>query len=322
MPEPPLASRRASGRPPTNGSGGPSGSTPTHRVNRLSALVEGLRPRQWVKNLFLFAGLVFTGNVGNSRALLTAWDGFALFCVLSSALYLFNDVWDRQEDRRHPVKRRRPVASGRLTTGFALLASLALTVAGLVGAWGMGRGFFYAAAAFVALTLAYTVALKRVVILDLLLIAANFVLRAAAGALAIHVKISPWLLILTTLIALFLGLGKRRNELIVLDENPGRHRRSLDDYTLPFVDQMLSVVTAATLVSYALYAFNSETATRRHGMMLTSPFVLYGLFRYLYLIHVKGKGGSPETSLLEDPPSLINFALWTLTVLAVFRFGR
>jgi 4-hydroxybenzoate polyprenyltransferase len=300
----------------------PSSSRSLKSKNSPLALIQGLRPKQWVKNLFLFAALVFTGNVTTLPLLHTSLEAFGVFCALASGLYLFNDVCDRQEDRHHPTKRLRPVASGRLSVGAALAVGAVLILLSLGAAWALGRTFFYAVAAYLALTTSYTLGLKRVVILDLLLIAAGFVLRAVAGALAIHVKISPWLLICTTLIALFLGLGKRRHELTVLTEGAGLHRRTLEEYTLPFIDQMLSVVTAATLVAYALYAFSSETAAQHHGMLMTTPFVMYGLFRYLYLIHVKGKGGSPESTLLEDAPSLINFALWTLTVLALFKWGR
>ena len=289
-------------------------------ADRALALLEGMRPRQWVKNLFVFAGLVFTGNVLNRPLLDRTGLAFVVFCALSSGLYLINDVVDRREDRRHPEKRRRPVASGRLRPALALGAGFALVVGGTTAAWFLEWRFFCLAVAFDLLTLLYTLGLKHVVLLDLFLVAANYVIRAAAGAWVIHVPISPWLLICTTLIALFLSLGKRRHELSILEERAGLHRRSLDDYTIPFIDQMLSVVTSATLVAYALYAFNSETAHAHHGMMLTAPFVMYGLFRYLLLIE-RGRGGSPESTLLGDVPSLLNFTLWAATVLAIFRWG-
>jgi 4-hydroxybenzoate polyprenyltransferase len=291
-----------------------------------------LRPTQWIKNSFVFAGLVFTGNVTNVPYLRLSLVGFAIFCALASGQYLLNDVKDRKEDRQHPEKSRRPVASGRLTPAFATSWGVILIAGALAAAWWAEphsgatwvrqHAFFLSTLSYLILTLAYTAGLKHVVILDLFLLASYFVIRAVAGALIIDVKISPWLLICTTLLALFLGLGKRRHELVLLSENAGLHRRSLEDYTLPFIDQLLSIVTAATLVAYALYAFSSETAAVHHGMLVTTPFVMYGLFRYLYLIHVKGKGGSPDKTLLGDAPSIVNFALWTLTILAIFRWGN
>jgi 4-hydroxybenzoate polyprenyltransferase len=281
-----------------------------------------MRPRQWIKNVFLFAGMVFTGHTADPAYLIPVLKAFAVFCALSSGLYLYNDIKDRREDRKHPRKRYRPIASGRLTPGFAAFAGTVIIVFSLWAAWGLRLAFFYVAFAYLLLTLAYTYGLKRVVLLDLFLLAANFVLRAVAGAVVIQVKISPWLLICTTLIALFLGLGKRRHELVLLSEDAGAHRRTLEEYNLPFLDQLLSIVTAATLMAYALYAFSSETAESHHQrMLLTAPFVMYGLFRYLYLIQVKSKGGSPEETILEDPASLVNFFLWTVTVLAIFKWG-
>ncbi|MBW3622348.1 MAG: decaprenyl-phosphate phosphoribosyltransferase [Armatimonadetes bacterium] len=292
------------------------------RRNTIPALFQGMRPKQWVKNLFVFAGLVFTGNIANLPLLGITLAAFAAFCAVASGLYLINDVRDRNEDRFHPTKKNRPIASGRLTPGFALGASAVLILGALALAWAINPPFFAIVILYLILTMAYTAGLKNVVILDLLLLASGFVIRAAAGALAIQVAISPWLLICTTLVALFLGLGKRRHELVLLSEGAGKHRRALEDYTLPFIDQMLSVVTAATLVAYMLYAFNSQTAKEHDWMLLTTPFVVYGLFRYLYLIHVKREGGSPENALLDDRATLINFALWTLTVLAIFKWGH
>ena len=294
----------------------------TGRRNTPAALLQGMRPKQWIKNIFLFAGLIFTGNIANLPLLGITLAAVMVFCAVASGLYLINDVRDRNEDRLHPKKKHRPIASGRLTPGFALGASVVLLAGGLAAAWAINLEFFAIVVTYLALTMAYTFGLKEVVILDVLLLASGFVIRAAAGALAIEVPISAWLLICTTLVALFLGLGKRRHELVLLAEGAGKHRRSLQEYTLPFIDQLLSVVTAATLVAYMLYAFNSQTAKEHHWMLLTTPYVVYGLFRYLFLIMVKGGGGSPESTLLEDKASLINFALWTLTVLAIFKWGR
>lgn len=287
-----------------------------------SALVRSLRPAQWTKNLLVFAGYLFTiGQAHPLRTLLIVTAAFAVFCAVSSAGYLVNDVMDAERDRRHPRKRERPIASGRVSPSAALWFAGALLVCSLVAAFALGRGFGLVVAGYLALTLAYSTGLKHIVIVDLLAIAAGFVLRAAAGAVVINVRISPWLLVCTTLLALFLGLAKRRSELVSLEEDAQNHRRTLDQYTAPMLDQMLNISAAAALMAYFLYTFapGSETAQHHPYMMITVPFVIYGLFRYLYLIHTVNAGGSPERVLLEDRPTLVNMALYVVAAAVALK---
>ena len=292
----------------------------TARSSSTWALIAGsLRPEQWTKNLLLFAGLIFGGRLLDPDAVAAAALAFVIFCALSSAGYLFNDVWDRDVDRRHPLKQARPVASG------ALSASAAMTTAGVLAGTGVGAAALIAsplalvAAAYVALLVLYSILLKNIVIVDVLTIAGGFVLRAIAGAVAVGVAFSAWLLVCTTLLALFLGLSKRRHELVLLGETAVDHRRILHEYTPYLLDQMIAVVTASTVTAYAVYAVSAETAarlgTRRLG--LTIPFVLYGIFRYLYLVHQKRGGGSPAALLLTDWPLLACVGLWVTTIAVI-----
>jgi len=284
----------------------------------LTAILRSMRPRQWVKNLFVFGGVVFSGRLF-TPAVWTATAGFVIFCALSGAIYLLNDVADRDKDRRHPDKRRRPIAAGRLSVGAAVVAAVALIVVGLVAAAWLSRPFARAALAYVVLLSAYSAWLKHVVIVDVLAVALGFVLRAAAGALVIGVAISSWLLICTILLALFLALGKRRNEALALQNDAGRHRPILGEYSPGFLDQMISVVTASTVTAYALYTMSPETVARFHTPLLpaTLPFVLYGIFRYLYLLYHRKLGGNPTDMVLHDRPLLLNTALWLLVVLLI-----
>lgn len=278
-----------------------------------------MRPGQWTKNLFVFAGLLFGGRLLDPRAATLAAGAFVVFCLISGAVYLINDVMDRESDRSHPGKQHRPIASGALAPGVAKGAAAVLGAAGIGAATMMGTAFTAAAAAYLVLLLVYSLLLKHVVILDVLTIAAGFVLRAVGGAVAIPVPISNWLLVCTTLLALFLALSKRRHELTLLAGEAGGHRRILEEYSPYLLDQMVSVVTASALIAYASYATSTETAERlgTTRLPITIPFVLYGIFRYLYLVHQKEGGGSPSTLLLTDRPLQICVALWVATVVAI-----
>jgi len=282
-------------------------------------LFRSLRPQQWTKNLFVFAGLLFSGHLLDRTAWPAALAAFFIFCGLSGAVYLVNDVLDRGADAQHPIKRHRPIASEALAPGVALTAALVLAALSVAGAVAVNASLTLAAVAYVALLASYSAALKHYVIIDVLTLAAGFVLRAVAGAVAIGVPISHWLLVCTTLLALFIGLSKRRHELTLLTEGAAGHRPILQEYSPYLLDQMISVVTAATLVAYSVYTISSETAERLGSdrLGITIPFVLYGIFRYLYLVHRRNGGGSPSELLLTDRPLLICVALWTAAVVLV-----
>ncbi len=289
----------------------------------LAAIVASLRPRQWVKNLFVFAGLIFAQKLFTPLAWL-AWATFAVFCALSGAIYLLNDVADRDKDRLHPRKRLRPIAAGRLPVGVALAAAALLLAAGLGAALAISRALAAVCAAYVALLAAYSVRLKHLVIVDVLVVAAGFVLRAAAGAVAIRVELSGWLLICTILVALFLALGKRRHEFLTLGEEAARHRPILAEYSAGLLDQMIAVVTASTVTAYALYTMSPETVAKfqTHLLPATLPFVLYGVFRYLYLLYHRQLGGNPSELFLNDLPLLVNTLLWFLAVVLIIYGPR
>ncbi|MBI3050812.1 MAG: decaprenyl-phosphate phosphoribosyltransferase [Acidobacteria bacterium] len=282
----------------------------------VSLLAVSLRPDQWTKNLLLFAGLLFGGRLLEPDAVLLALGAFAVFCALSGAMYLVNDIRDREADRQHPLKRARPIASGALPVGTAATTAVALVTAAMAAAYVMAPALAAIAAAYVALLLIYSASLKHVVIVDVLVIAAGFVLRAVAGAVAVQVPIRPWLLVCTTLLALFLAFSKRRHELVLLGDGAVDHRRILEEYSPYLLDQMIAVVTASTVIAYTVFATSADTAERlgTSRLGLTVPFVLYGIFRYLYLVHQKRGGGSPATMLLNDRPLLVCVALWAGTV--------
>ena len=287
------------------------------------ALLASLRPRQWVKNLFVFAGVIF------SQQLLTplvwpALGAFAIFCGLSGAIYLFNDVADVDKDRLHESKRRRPIASGAVPIGAALAVGVLLLVGCLAAAFRLSPAFGLVALFYGALLTAYSLWLKHLVILDVLTVAAGFVLRAVAGAVAVDVEISGWLLICTILIALFLALGKRRHEYRSLAGGAAAHRPILAEYSEAFLDQMISVVTASTVTTYALYTMSSETVAKFHTRLLplTLPFVLYGIFRYLYLLYRRDLGGNPSDLLVTDRGLLLDAVLWMVATLIIIYGPR
>ncbi len=291
-------------------------------MTRLAAVVVSLRPRQWVKNLFVFAAVIFSQNL-LTPLVWPALAAFVIFCGLSGAVYLINDVADMERDRLHPVKRLRPVASGDLPKSAAAALGTLLLVASLAAAFALARPFGLVALGYGALLVAYSFWLKYVVILDVLTVAVGFVLRAVAGAEAVDVDISGWLIICTILIALFLAVGKRRHEYLALQGTAAVHRPILAEYSEGFLDQMIAVVTASTAMAYALYTMWPETVAKFHTRLLplTFPFVLYGIFRYLYLLYHRDLGGNPSDLLLSDRALLLNTLLWMATLIAII-YGR
>ena len=283
------------------------------------ALLVSLRPHQWTKNLVVLAALAFSKHLFDPEAVLQAGLAFLIFCALSGAVYLVNDLRDLESDRLHPTKRLRPLASGALPVPVARVAAVVLLLGGLGAALALGSGFALVALAYVLLNVAYSFGLKNVVILDVLAISLGFVLRAVAGALAINVEFSSWLLVCTILLALFLSLAKRRHELVSLDETASEHRPILAEYSPYLLDQMIAVVTASCLTAYAFYTMAPETVAKyqTERLALTIPFVLYGILRYLYLVHRREGGGSPTDVLLTDRPLLVAVALWAVAVVVI-----
>jgi 4-hydroxybenzoate polyprenyltransferase len=305
--------------------------------------LEALRPRQWTKNLVLFAPLVFAKRAFDPDSMARAAAAFLVFCALSGAVYLLNDLRDLEQDRRHPTKRNRPLAAGRLSPRHAVMMAVVVLLLALGGAWlldpglltsvdvvgresapllsadGRAPSFLSTCLAYLLMQLAYSLWLKHVVILDVLLVALGFVLRAMAGAVVIRVDISHWLLVCTIFLALFLSLAKRRHEVVLLEENASDHRRSLAEYDLTGLDLMISMVGAVTLVAYALYTTSEDTRIKfgTVRLSLTLPFVIYGIFRYIYLVRRHDEGGDPSMSLLSDRPLLLAVALWGLAVVAI-----
>lgn len=283
------------------------------------ALIRSMRPQQWLKNGFVFAPLVFSGRVGSPVAWGEAVLAAAVFSVLASATYLVNDVRDRESDRQHPVKKDRPIASGALSVRVALATVGILVVLGVAGGLVLGRTFAVTAGSYLALTLVYSFFLKEMVFVDVLVVALGFVLRVVGGALAVRVPVSHWLLLCAFLLALYLALGKRRSELVLLGTDAAGHRAVLGHYTLPLVDQAISVVLGATVVAYSLYTVAPRTVSKigSDHLMVTVPIVLYGLLRYLYLLHRHELGGSPTRALLTDRPLLAAVLVWLAVAAAV-----
>lgn len=285
----------------------------------VSSLLRSVRPEQWTKNLVVFAALLFGQQLLSPKSVVLATVAFVVFCALSGVVYLINDVMDRDADRRHPVKSRRPIASGALPVPTALAAAGGLGVGALAASWWVGPAFLATSASYVGLLTLYSGPLKHVVVADVLTIALGFVLRAVAGAVAIGVDISHWLLVCTILLALFLALAKRRQEMVLLADSASSHRRILREYSPYLLDQMISVVTASTLTGYALYTVSPETIEKfgTDRLIYTLPFPLYGIFRYLYLVHQKQGGGSPAELLLHDRPLLLCVLLWAVSVILI-----
>jgi len=289
----------------------------------IRALTRSLRPVQWVKNFFVLAPLVFAGQLEDRTALARGLAMFAAFCLASSAVYLVNDIRDREADRRHPLKRHRPIASGALPVPVATAAAVVLLAASAVLVYPLGAAASTVLGLYAALNFLYSAGLKHVVILDVMIVALGFVLRVLAGGFAVRVGVSSWLLLCTIFLALFLAFSKRRHELVLLSENASGQRRVLDDYSPAFLDQMINVVTAASVVSYALYAVAPETTARFHSewLIYTVPLVLFGIFRYLYLIYQAPEQRNPTEAILTDGPFLTNLVLWGLAVLWIVYGG-
>lgn len=278
----------------------------------LLGVLRSMRPRQWTKNGVVMVGVVFARELDQPDQVLRAALATIIFCLLSGAVYLANDLVDMARDQLHPTKRFRPLASGELSPRIAVAVTGLIVSLSLIGAFLISPGFCVVATSYVLIQALYAVAFKNTVILDVLILASGFVLRAVAGAVAVNVPISPWLYVCTMLLALFLALGKRRQELILMSASAAAHRPTLSDYTVGLLDILSQVVTTSLLVSYMLYTFFAENVPRNSSMMLTIPFVLYGLFRYLYLVHARGEGGAPEEVLLRDRPMAACVLLWAL----------
>jgi 4-hydroxybenzoate polyprenyltransferase len=285
----------------------------------LAALFKTMRPRQWTKNIFVFAALVFDKQLFKAESFLHTLGGFLLFCLVSSSVYIFNDLADIEADQQHPEKRHRPIPSGRLPICVAWVAGILLLGIALACGYLLSPAFAIVIAAYFLLNLAYSKWLKHILILDVLVLAACFVLRVDAGVRLIQVeRFSPWLYVVMTLLALYLGFGKRRAELALLTDDAGNHRKVLQGYTIPLLDQYIMIVSGMTIVGYSLYTFSAPNLPANHSMMLTIPFVVYAIFRYLYVIEVEHAGGAPEEILLSDRPFQLSMLLWAAAVLAVF----
>lgn len=287
----------------------------------IRAIWRELRPTQWTKNVIVLAGVVFAHQLRDPVQLRSAVIATLLFCVLSSAGYVLNDVRDRERDRVHPRKQNRPIASGRLPVSVGVALGIGLAAGGLIGAYALGRALGQVATLYLGVSLLYSLVLKRVVLLDVITIALGFVLRAVAGVAALQPppELSPWLLVCTFFLALFMSVGKRRHERLTLSDEAARHRATLTEYSPQLLDQLVPVVTSSTILTYAIYTISP--ATTEHitptRMVLTIPFVTYGIFRYLYLVYHKGSGGAPSELLLGDPPLLIDVVLWGVAVVAL-----
>jgi len=285
----------------------------------LKALLKTMRPRQWPKNIFIFAALVFDKQLLNAEAFLHTLAGFVLFCLISSSVYIFNDLADVEADRQHPEKKNRPIAAGKLPVSVAWIAGIGLVIVSLSLGFLLEPSFAAVLFVYLLLNITYSKWLKHVPIIDVFVIAAGFVLRVHAGVTLIQVeRFSPWLYVVMTLLSLFLGFGKRRAELALLAQGAGSHRKVLDGYTLPLLDQYIMIVSGTTIVAYSLYTFSAPNVPANHSMMLTIPFVVYTIFRYLYVVEVKRAGGAPEEILLSDGPFQIAMILWAAAVLAIF----
>ena len=296
---------------------------------RLRDLVQLARPWQWSKNGILFAGLIFSRNLVHPSFFLRSLAGFLLFCIASSAIYMLNDACDMERDRLHPVKRSRPLPAGRVSRTQVLAITSVLLVVALAGSWMLGRPFFLSMLAFLAVNASYSFFFRSIVVLDAMLIAISFVIRAVAGVMVLRpveagIELSPWLLVCTLFLALFLALGKRRHELGLLEAHAAEHRASLGAYSRSLLDQLITVVSAATLIAYAIYTIDPATISKfqSRNLVVTIPFVAYGIFRYLYLIQERNEGGNPSRALYRDGPLLATIASWLLVVVLILYKAR
>jgi 4-hydroxybenzoate polyprenyltransferase len=287
-------------------------------LRNLWGLFQTLRPKQQVKNVFVFAALVFDKKLSDWPLLAKTLLAFLIFCLVAGTVYIINDLVDLDKDKLHPKKRRRALPSGHLQPWFAIAGAAVILAAGLPVAYWLDPYFFAIVLGYFLLNLAYTFYLKHLVIIDVMTVASGFVLRVAAGVVVAEAeRFSPWLYVCTIFLALFMAIGRRRHELILLSGNAENHRKILNEYTVPFLDQMTIVVVTATLIAYSLYTATATNLPCNHGMLLTIPFVIYGMFRYLHLVQVKGQGGAPEDLLFTDRPFLIAVALWGAAVILV-----
>jgi 4-hydroxybenzoate polyprenyltransferase len=286
------------------------------------ALVKSFRPRQWPKNIFLFAALVFDRKFLEWEPLLRTVAGFILLCMASSTVYLINDIADRKQDRLHPTKSKRPIASGALSVPAAAAAAFLLTSVSLAASFLLSPAFATLIAIYLALNLAYSFYLKHIPIVDALIVAVFYVLRVVSGAFLISVAASPWMYVCMVLLALIISFGRRRSEIVLLEEGAADHRRVLSGYTVPLLDSFIQIVSAATIVAYSFYTFSAPNLPVNHAMMLTIPFVLYSIFRYLYLVQVENSGGAPEELILTDRPLQAGIAVWGLSAMLILYIWK
>jgi len=288
----------------------------------IKALIKTMRPRQWIKNVFIFAALVFDEQLLSFGPLLNTIFGFILLCLGSSTVYLINDLADLEQDRLHPVKRLRPLAAGDLSVRVAQIAAVSLFIVSISAGFALNTTFGAILLTYLILNLFYSFWLKHIPIIDVLVLASGFVLRVAAGVALITVqRFSPWLYMCTTLLALFIGFGKRRAEMVLLADGADSHRRVLDGYTIPFLDQLIVIVSGTAIVAYSLYTFSAQNLPENNLMMLTIPFVVYGIFRYLHLVNVQNAGGAPEELVLTDWPLMVTVLLWVATAVTILYLG-
>jgi 4-hydroxybenzoate polyprenyltransferase len=285
----------------------------------IGAVLRSMRPRQWSKNVFVLAPLIFARLFHDPIAIARAAAAFGSFCLMASGVYLVNDSLDYEEDRKHPQKKHRPIAAGELSRSTAVTVAVVLFIASIATAYAINLRFLTALIVYLVMNLSYSSGLKTVVILDVMMVAAGFVIRAIAGAVALDVPMSDWLFLCTTMVALFLAFTKRRQELVHLGDDAHKHRKSLSHYNVAFLDQMISITTSSTVLTYALYTLSPEVTRKFHtdNLKWTVPFVLFGIFRYLYLVHVRHVPGDPTSTLLGDLPSVLNVCAWGLVVLYV-----
>ncbi len=283
----------------------------------ISGILKTMRPKQWTKNGIIFAALIFDVKLLQIEPFIKTVIGFILLCFISGTVYLINDLVDVEKDRQHPIKKNRPIAAGVVPVKVAIMAAILIPAISLPLSFLLDPAFGLIVTAYLLLQIAYSFKLKNIVVVDVLTIAAGFVLRVAAGVPLVEAeRFSPWLYVFTTLLALFLALGKRRQELVLLKGNSNT-RSILSEYNIPFLDSMMSIVTTGTIITYAFYTFSAPNLQNNHLMMLTIPFVIYGIFRYLYVIHVQGNGGAPDEVLLTDKPLQANIVLFGVAVFAI-----
>lgn len=285
----------------------------------IAGLIQSMRPKQWVKNLLVFAALIFSENLFDLIRLLQTLSAFVAFCLASGAVYIVNDLVDCENDRSHPQKSKRPIASGRVGIGPAIATAVVSVLLALTGGFWLDWRFGALLAGYLAMQLAYSLWLKKVVVLDVMIVAAGFAIRAVSGTFVVHVRLSPWLFVCTILLALFLAIAKRRHELVNLEGGGVSHRSVLGQYSQTLLDQMIAVATSATVIGYCLYTIAPETVAKfgTSNLILTVPFVLYGIYRYLYLVYRQEQGGAPEKVLFTDPPLFISVLLWLASTIAV-----